>query len=352
MTVYIGVDFHPHQQTVCWLDVGTGELRTEELYHDPALVKKFYEKMPPSVVGVEASSRANWFEDLIFECGHELVVGDPVLIRKRAVSRHKSDKRDAEHIYTLLMAGEFPTLWRRPRESVNILEIVSLRSSLVRQRTQVYNRLQRLAQECGFRRGAMRTLRFQAIVRDASVNDVQRLRRDHLFRQLEGFDSQVDELDEWLKSKASENEQAQLLMTQPGVGYLTALSMVHTIGDVHRFQSTRQITAYVGLDPLERSSGSRKRIGHISKAGSPQLRHLLGQSAHIAVRYDVRLKSFYKRLVRKKAKGVAKTATARKLAVKLSIMLRDQITAREFDARGQRTVDDARLARGSEMADA
>ena len=350
MRLYIGVDFHPHQQTVCWMDVETGEQRLEQLWHDPETVREFYRQLPPSVVGVEASARAGWFEDLIFECGHELVVGDPVLIRKRAVSRHKSDRRDAEHLRTLLATGEFPALWRRPRASVNILEIVSLRSSLVRQRTQVYNRLQRIAHECGFRRAKMSTLWFQTMVKEAPLNEAQRLRRDHLFRLLEGFDKQIAELDGWLKAKAETDEQVRLLLTQPGVGYLSALALVHTVGDIHRFASTRQITAYLGLDPLERSSGSRTRMGRISKAGSPQLRHLLGQAAHIAVRYDQRLKSFYRRLAKKKPKGVAKTATARKLAVKLSIMLRDQITAQEFEARGKRTVDDARVAPGPEMA--
>ena len=350
MRLYIGVDFHPHRQTVCWVDEDTGELRNEELLHEVEEVRKFYRKLPPSLVGVEASARAVWFEDLIFECGHELVVGDPVLIRKRAVSRHKNDRRDAEHIRTLLVNGEFPTLWRRPRASVNILEIVSLRSSLVRQRTQSYNRLQRIAHECGFRRGHARTLRFRSLIMGAALGEAQQLRREHLFRLTEELDRQIEELDGWLKSKAEENEQVRLLLTQPGVGYLTALALVHTIGDVQRFDTTRQITAYLGLDPLEHSSGSRTRIGRISKAGSPLLRHLLGQAAHIAVRYDKRLKSFYQRLAKKKPKSVAKTATARKLAVKLSIMLRDNVTAQEFEARGQRTVDNARVAPGPEMA--
>jgi transposase len=350
MRLYIGVDFHPHQQTVCWVDIESGELRNEELLHEVEEVRKFYRKLPPSLVGVEASARAMWFEDLLFECGHELVVGDPVLIRKRAVSRHKSDRRDAEHIRTLLVNGEFPTLWRRPRASVNILEIVSLRSSLVRQRTQSYNRLQRIAHECGFRRGRMGTVRFRGMLREAALGEAQQLRREHLFRLTEALDKQIEELDEWLKVRAEENEQVRLLLTQPGVGYLTALALVHTIDEVQRFNTTRQITAYLGLDPLERSSGSRTRIGRISKAGSPLLRHLLGQAAHIAVRYDKRLKSFYQRLAKKKPKSVAKTATARKLAVKLSIMLRDRITAQEFEARGKRTVDDARLALRPEMA--
>lgn len=348
MRLYIGVDFHPYQQTVCWMDIETGELRSQVL-RELDEVKEFYKNQPSSIVGIEASSRAVWFEDLIFECGHELVVGNPFEIRKRALSRHKNDKRDAETIYTLLVRGEFPSLWRRPRESSDILDVISLRSSLVRQRTQVSNRLQRIARECGFRRGSTSTLRFQAMIKEASLGDVQRMRRDHLFRQYDALKSQIDELDRWLEAKADENEQVQLLMTQRGVGYLSALSMVHTIGDVHRFATTRQVTAYVGLDPLDKRSADRTRKGHISKFGSQQLRHLLGQSANIAARYDKRLQSFYKRLAKKKPKGVAKTATARKLAVKLSIMLRDQITAAEFDARGQRTVDDARVAPGPEM---
>lgn len=343
MRLYIGVDFHPHQQTACWMDGETGEIRTRNLDHSNRdEVRGFYAEMPKAVVGIEASSRATWFEDLIFENGHELVVGDPVLIRKRATSRHKSDKRDAEHIFTLLMNGEFPALWRRPRESVHLLEMIRLRSSFVRQRTQVYNRLQAMAHEVGLRRGTIRTTRFQQLLKEADMNEVQSLRRSHLFRLMESLSGQIDEFDTWLKAKAEEADKVRLLLTQSGVGYLTALCMVHTLGDVNRFTRTRQITAFIGLDPLEKSSGGTVRFGRISKAGSGILRFLLGQSANIASRHDPRLKSFYKRLAKKKPKAVAKTAVARKLAVKLSIMLRDEITAEEFDRRGCMTVGNAR----------
>ena len=97
------------------------------------------------------------------------------------------------------------------------------------------------------------------------------------------------------------------------------------------------------------SSAGRVRFGAITKAGSPLLRHHLGQAAMIATRYDPRLKAFYKRLARKKPKAVARTAASRKLLVKLAIMLRDRITAEEFDRRG-RTVGNARRIAGPEMA--
>jgi transposase len=192
----------------------------------------------------------------------------------------------------------------------------------------------------------MRTQRFREQLESTEMDDVRQLRRRSLLALLDELEKRVAELERWLKDWADGDEQAQLLLTQTGVGYLTALAMVHTIGDVGRFTSMRQVTAFVGLDPLEKSSSTRIRFGHVSKAGSSLLRQLLVHSAHIAVRRDIRLKSFYRRLVKKKAKAVAKTAAARKLLVKLAIMLRDSITADEFDTRGSATVDDARETRG------
>ena len=108
---------------------------------------------------------------------------------------------------------------------------------------------------------------------------------------------------------------------------------------------SKQVVAFSGLDPLEKSSAGKVRFGGISKKGSRLLRFQLGQAGNIAARSDGKLKSFSKRLAKKKPHGVVKTAIARKLLIKLAIMLRDQITAAEFDERG-RTVENARRPRG------
>lgn len=331
MTLYIGVDFHPYQQTVAWCDTQTGETRTFDLAHDLEQVRTFYSSLPePAVIGVEASTRAAWFENMLFENGHKLFVGNPVLIRKRATSRHKNDRRDAELILELLLRGEFPAIWRRPPESNQVIEILCLRQSLVRQRTQVYNRLQAMAHNAGLRRGRMSTLTFQALVKAVDMDEASALARSQLFSLMEKFNERIAKVEEWLKRKAETDASAQLLLTQKGVGYLTALATVHTLGNVSRFtRLSKQVASFAGLDPLERSSAGKTRFGRVSKAGSPLLRYQLGYAAHIAARSDARLKSFYKRLAKKKPKAVAKTATARKLLVKLSIMLRDNITADE-----------------------
>jgi len=350
MTLYLGVDFHPHQQTVAWCETETGETRTIDLAHNMEDVRNFYASLPgPAIVGIEASARAVWFENMLFETDHKLLVGNPVLIRKRATSRHKNDRRDAELILKLLLRDEFPAIWRRPPESNQILEVLRLRLNLVHQRTQLYNRLQCLAHNAGLPKGKMKTSVFQTVIKSIEMSETDEMQRVHLFRLLDNFNEQITEIEVWLRKKAALEAKVQLLLTQKGVGYLTALAVVHTIGDMSRFaRLSKQIAGFAGLDPLEDSSAGKVRFGRISKAGSSLLRFQLGQAAQIAVRYDIRLKSFYKRLAKKKPKGVAKTATARKLLVKLSIMLRDSITADEFDERG-RTVGNARVASGSEM---
>ena len=347
MTLYIGVDFHPYQQTICWADTATGETGFIELAHDIEKVRAYYASLgEPAIVGIEASVRAGWFEKMLACLGHKLLVGNPVLIRKRATSRHKSDRRDAELILELLLRNEFPAIWRRSDESNQILEVMRLRHSLVRQRTRVYNKLQALARDVGLPKGRMRSLVFQEMIRSVEMSESGSMSRMQLFSLMDKLTKQITELEVWLRKKAAIDRQVQLLLTQKGVGYLAALATVHTLGDVARFpRLSKQVASFAGLDPLERSSAGRRSFGSVSKCGSSLLRFQLGQAANITTRFDARLKTFYKRLARKKLKSVAKTAAARKLLVKLAIMLRDGISADEFDQRG-RSVGNARFSPG------
>jgi len=121
---------------------------------------------------------------------------------------------------------------------------------------------------------------------------------------------------------AEKNEKARLLMTQPGVGSITALAFVLTMGDVSRFKRGKQVASYLGLIPREYSSGGHQRLGSISKQGSCFMRMLLVEAAQVAVRCDAGFRKEYLHRCHTKAKGVAKVAAARKLAIRLYWMLR------------------------------
>ena len=117
---------------------------------------------------------------------------------------------------------------------------------------------------------------------------------------------------------------AQRLMTHLGVGALTALAFVLIIGDAERFQCGKQIASYLGLVPEEESSGERRRLGPISKQGSTVLRFFLVEAAQVTVRSDPEWRSKFFHLAMRRGRKIAKVAMARRLAVRLFWMWRQE----------------------------
>jgi transposase len=136
------------------------------------------------------------------------------------------------------------------------------------------------------------------------------------------LDEQITALDEAVKKVAEGNERARLLMTQPGVGPITSMAFVLTMGEVSRFPRGKQVASYLGLIPREYSSGGHQRFGSISKQGNRFMRMLLVEAAQCVVRYDAEFRNEYLHRCHTKPRGVAKVAAARKLAVRLYWMLR------------------------------
>ena len=121
------------------------------------------------------------------------------------------------------------------------------------------------------------------------------------------------------QKKRSDTEKcfSQRLQTHPGVGALTALAFVLIIGRADRFQCGKQIASYLGLVPLEDSTGQRRRLGHIAKQGNSLLRFLLVEAAQVTVRSDQEWRSKYFHLAMRRGRKIAKVAMARRLAVRI-----------------------------------
>ena len=112
------------------------------------------------------------------------------------------------------------------------------------------------------------------------------------------------------------------LMTHPGVGPLTALAYELVIGTLERFHCGKQIASYLGLVPEEKSSGERRRLGHISKQGNVLLRFMLVEAAQVTVRSQPEWRRKFFHLAMRRGRKIAKVAMARKLAVHLYWMWR------------------------------
>ncbi len=347
MPVYVGVDFHVKTQTVCWMDTADGEIRQRTLDHQREDVVGFYRQWAaPVTVGVEASGYAQWFHRLVEETGHRLLVGDAHAIRQYARRRQKNDRRDAELLLDLLRHGDFPAVHLPPPASREVLDLLHHRERLVRMRTMLKNSLQAVALNHRVARGpSLFTARGRAALRALPLSRAEDWQRRDGFELLDELDRRVAALNEELERRAWADRRVVRLRTHPGVGRLTALAMVHTLEPATRFRDGRQVAAYCGLDPQERSSGQTVRTGGITKQGNRLLRTLLVEAAWntIRPRQDAELRRFYFHLLARKPAGVAIVAVARKLALRLYRLLREGIDYDEFRRRGR----DARCARGT-----
>ena len=323
MTI-VGCDFHPAWQQVAVCDAATGEIRELKLENGNGEAERFYRQLSsPALIGLEACGNTQWFEDLLDRLGHEVWMGDAAAIRASYVRKQKTDRRDAAHILKLLIESRFPRLWRPNAAERDLRQLLIHRHKLVGIRARVKNGLQHLMLNRGVQmKRKLWSEAGQKALRALPLEGWAAQRRQDLLHLLSGLDPQIRQLDVAIERAAQENPRAQLLMTQPGVGPITALAYVLTMGDVSRFQRGKQVASYLGLIPSERSSSQRRRLGSISKQGNSFMRMLLVESAQTVNRLDEGFRKQYQHRCQRMARGVAKVAAARRLAVRLFWMLR------------------------------
>jgi transposase len=321
----VGCDFHPSHQQVSIFDTTTGEVEELKLMHVEQAMAFYRGLEAPALIGMEAVGNSRWFEQAVAGLGHELWIGDAAQIRASYVRRQKTDRRDAGHILTLLLEKRFPRIWVPSNEQRDQRQLLLHRHRLVGMRTRIKTELQHLALNQGVqKKSALWSVLGRADLEKLPLEGWTARRRKDLLNLLAMLEHQVAELDVAVERAARSNAQARLLMTQPGVGPVTALAFVVTIGDVSRFPRGKQVASYLGLIPSERSSGAKRRLGAISKQGNVFLRTMLVEAAQSAVRHDETFRREYLHRCHHKPKGVAKVAAARKLAVRLYWMLRTQ----------------------------
>ena len=321
----IGCDFHTRYQQIAMAEDSTGELLLERrLEHQNGEAQAFYRNLPASVrVGIEATGPIHWFERLLTDLGHELWIGDSAKIRASEVRKQKTDERDARLILDLLLAKRFPKIWVPTPAERDLRQLLWHRHKLVCLRTMLGNQLHALALSQGLcRKKKLFTKNGRSELRALPLHPWAGRRREELLELLAQLEPPIAELDRAVLQEAQRRDDTVLLMTHPGIGPVTSLAFVLTIGPIARFKCSKKIASYLGLNPSEESNGGRRRLGAISKQGNTMMRWLLIETVHHAVRQDPELRQDYQRLKFRRGHAVAKVAIARKLAVRMYWMLR------------------------------
>jgi len=321
----IGCDFHPGFQQVAIFDNRKAGIEQKRLGHRQE-AEEFYRSLKGQAVrvGMEACGHYPWFERLLASLGIELWMGDAARVRAAAVRKQKTDRADAEHLLRLLMEDRFPRIWVPSLEVRDVRQLLVERHKQVQARTRTKNQLQALALGQGVQKK-------RKLWSEAGRGELEKLellpyarqRRQHLLQTLDQLEAEITELNRQVAEEVRRRPEAVKLMTHPGVGPVTALAMVLTLGPAERFENARKVGSYFGLIPSEHSSGGRQQMGPISKQGNPFLRFLLVEAGQSAARYDQELRRFYERLARRRHRALAKVAVARKLAMRLYLMLRE-----------------------------
>ena len=241
----------------------------------------------------------------------------------RAVRRQKTDPRDAEHLLDLLLSKRFPRVWVPTPAERDLRQLLKHRDKLVHLQTSMGNQLHYRAMSQGrCRKKKLWSAKGRAALEGLSLGDWASPRRRELLDLLDALGPRVEELNAAVQEQAEQRADCQELMKVKGVGPVTSLAYVLTLGPVERFTNSRALVSYLGLNPSEHSSGGRQRLGKISKQGNQMLRWLLVEAGHGVAQFDPELRRKYQRLKFRRGGKVAKVALARHLAVRLYWTLR------------------------------
>ena len=334
----VGCDLHARQQTIAMVDTETGEFTEKTLSHEGKAVREFYAALGgPVVVGIEATGAMQWFLELLEELEIECRVGHPAKIRAAETRKQKHDRRDARLVLDLLvMEDRFPEIWMPSIEQRDLRTLLRDRHQWVRMRTRLQHTLQAIALNHALRQGhALWSTAGQSALRSLPLPPYTSQRRNELVSLYTQLQKRIQELDKEVEAQARQRPQARRLLTHPGVGAVTALATEVFLGDPNRFTTGNQVASYIGMIPCEHSSGKRQRLGKLTKEGNSLLRYLWTEATMHAVGKDPELKRFYRRKLIQKGMGKARIAAARKLGIRLWIMMRDQIDYEEFCRRGK-----------------
>ena len=320
-TRFVGLDVHKHYVMV------TAVNADKEVVLPPRQVRLVaFETwaakhlLPTDQVVLEATGNAWHLYDLLIDQVARVVVAHPPHLKLIAASMVKTDKRDALILARLLAVDMIPAVWVPPSQVRELRALISHRNRLISQQTQIKNRLHSVLHSHqlvppGGKLFAQHN-RAWWLALQLNPSEALRVRQDlllldHLAPLIREVDNELRRLsvsDPWVQS-------VPFLLQLPGIGLLTAMTILAAIGDISRFPTAKKLVGYAGLGASIHASGLTHRSGRITKQGRKDLRRVLVEAAWTAVRYDPYWRRQFELLERRRGKFKAIVAIARKLLV-------------------------------------
>jgi transposase len=283
---------------------------------------------PPARVAIEACREAWAVAKLLTAWGNEIVLVDTTRVRQLGIGQHgrKTDRIDAEVLALALERNQIPRAHLLSEPAREMRALVGTRAALVQTRARYVAEVRGRCRAHGVKVPSCGADHFATNMAGKQLPSPLGDEIAPFLALLPILDEQIAALDAKLDALVKGNGVLKLLTTAPGVGPVVATAFASVIDDPARFRNAHEVESYIGLVPIESTTGGKRRLGSISKRGNPYLRSVLVQSAWIIMRTkgDDPMKQWARGVIdRRGNKCLAAIALARKLAGVLWAMWRD-----------------------------
>lgn len=325
---YAGLDVSMKKTYVVVTDATGTILRQKEIITEIDDLAAYLDDRENMQVCLESGSISHWLARGLIESGFNVTVAEARHLERYLSARtNKNDKNDAIGIAEALRAGLVKPVAIKSEIAQSQQVLLGSRRQLQQTGRTLANSIRGHLKSVGIRFHqslSHRRLISETHAVSSELDAVSRHAIDGLCQALAEIDRQITSLDDQLRQTVRDDRRATLLQSIPGVGPVTALTYLSAIDNAARFDDSRMVGAYVGLTPRQYASGEVNRIGHISRRGHGECRSMLYEAALCMLtrcKQSSTLKSWGKRLVKKKGIKRAAVAVARKLATVMHRML-------------------------------
>ena len=331
MELYAALDVALEKTALCIVDRDGAVVLEANVASDPDALANWLAPFRLELVrlGLEAGPLSEWLVRGMQRKGFEAVLMETRHVRAALSARvAKTDRNDARGMADLLRMGWFRPVHVKSMDAREQRALLTARSTLVRRLKDVENSVRGLLRGFGIRLGSMLRGRWDAKVREAisghpTLPDIL----EPLLVARSALRDQVAIIDKRVRDAVRQDQVCRRLMTTPGVGPIVALTYRAAVDQPERFVSSKSVGAAFGLTPRRYQSGETDRVGAISRAGDASVRVALFEAAHVMLTRSAKwssLKAWAFKLAQRRGLKRAKVALARKLAVILHRMWRDQ----------------------------
>jgi transposase len=333
--LYLAIDQHSKQITVCVRNQEGDTVLSRQVSTRPEKIEAFLQQLTEMDPNFMAILEVCGFNDWLIERLRNWKCQEVVLIHPEKPSKRKTDRRDARKLADLLwlnrerLAANEPVhglrrvymVTQREREN---RQLTALRKTLGQRRTRTLNKIHRII-NChnliwDYPTKSFQTQAGRRWLEKVELPEFDRLEMDMLLKEWTTWDEQIAQVGEKIVERANHREPgeifsaAQILMTAPGVSHYSALTLSSRIGPIERFPRPRSLANYFGLTPGCRNSGkATDRLGSITKEGSKIARFILGQLVLHFLKQDPQIRSWYRRIKKRRGSKIARVAVMRRI---------------------------------------